>query len=43
MFVQWTPDPPPKKKKKAKAKKSLLSGFGASAIIEDPIDEVNIK
>ncbi|XP_059170627.1 uncharacterized protein LOC131952123 [Physella acuta] len=32
---KWTPDPPPMKKKK-KIKKSLLSGFGASAFKEEP-------
>ncbi|KAH3877689.1 uncharacterized protein LOC127872130 isoform X2 [Dreissena polymorpha] len=32
---KWTPDPPPRKKKsKTKAKKSLLSGFGASSVVE---------
>ena len=40
--AQWTPDPPPKKKKKSKAKKSLLSGFGASTIIEEQIEDVSI-
>ena len=34
--LQWTPEPPPRKKKsKSKAKKSLLSGFGASSITSD--------
>ncbi|XP_005093507.2 uncharacterized protein LOC101862335 [Aplysia californica] len=32
---KWTPDPPPYKKKKNKAKKSLLTGFGASAVMDD--------
>ncbi|XP_041366840.1 uncharacterized protein LOC121381572 [Gigantopelta aegis] len=36
---KWTPEPPPKKKKKAKPRKSLLSGFGSSAVVDDePVD-----
>ncbi|CAL1541164.1 unnamed protein product [Lymnaea stagnalis] len=34
---KWTPDPPPHKKKK-NLKKSLLSGFGASAFVENKND-----
>ncbi|XP_064635397.1 uncharacterized protein LOC135492725 [Lineus longissimus] len=36
---KWVPAPPPPKKKTKKAKKSLLSGFGASGVVYEDIDD----
>ena len=40
-LFQWVPEPPPVKKKKVKQRKSLLSGFGASSIITEKIEEAD--
>lgn len=39
VVFKWTPDPPPKKKKKSTGKKSLLSGFGASPVVREPVED----